>query len=623
MAAQMTSDPASALNGKSVLDELRHAERVQAADVWSVIRFLRPYSSAYVPQFLAMAALLVAEMVINACFPLATKLLIDRGLTAPVKNAGVVVGVLIFLAVANLTIAALGVLLDYLNARTFSSMIMEIRQQLFTRLQGLSMRFFTRTHGGEISSRFSGDVVALEGTLTSLVMWGIEPLLEIVYSLCLLFYFNVWLAAIALLTFPLTLLLPRFFAARAYALSYDKRLREGEVLSAVEENVTAQTVVKAFGLAHAARTRFRALNLLWLAVTFRVHFLGAMVERSATSGSYLVHFLTFGLGAWWVYSDRITLGTLVAFEGTLLSMGYAITGLTQYVPTLAQSAGSIRHIDDLLERSPEVEDAPNAAELPRLGREIAFDDVSFHYEQGAFELQHVDLVIPRGSFTAFVGPSGAGKSTMLSLLLRFYDPTAGAIFFDGHDLRSVSQDSLRAQIGTVFQDAILFNTTLLENIRIGKPSATKDEVEAAARAAEIHEFVVSLPDGYQTIVGERGSELSGGQRQRLAIARALVRDPAILILDEPTSAVDSATEAALNDTLLRIARNRTVFLVTHHLSTALSAAHIVVLGHGRVLEQGSERELLARDGAYRAMWREQRSTEIASELADASPAGMN
>jgi ATP-binding cassette subfamily B protein len=273
---------------------------------------------------------------------------------------------------------------------------------------------------------------------------------------------------------------------------------------------------------------------------------------------------------------------------------------------LAQAAGSVQHLKDLFDQVPEPPDSPAAISLPRLEREIVFDDVGFHYPDGSFELQGLRVRIAKNSYVAFVGGSGSGKSTVLSLLLRLYDPSRGAIHFDGCDVRCATRASLRDQIGMVFQDSFLFNASAFENIRMGRPGATMAEVEAAARAAEVHDFIASLPGGYFTVVGERGGKLSGGQRQRLAIARALVRDPSVLVLDEATSALDPVAEAALNATLLRLARSgRTVISVTHRLRGVVEADWIVVLGEGRVLEQGTHEDLLRLGGTYAGLWRQQ------------------
>jgi ATP-binding cassette subfamily B protein len=579
------------------------SEEVHPRDLWRILRFLGPFTRPHRGPVLLLGTVLLVETLFNFTFPLATQYLIDEGLNN--HNFEVVVVVLVFLGVAAVVMALLGLASDYLNARICSAMVRDIRQRLFDHLQTLSMPFFARTRTGSVLSRFSGDVVAVESTLATLMPWCVIPLLEVTYSVVLMFVFNVWLALIASLVFPLVLLGPRFFATRAFALSYGKRLREAEVLSAVQENVSAHAVVKAFGLQPLAQTRFRGLNTAWLRIAFPVHFLGAMVERTSQTGVYLLHVLVFGLGAYWTYEGSMTVGTLVAFEATFLSMGYALTYVTQYVPSLAQAAGSIHHLDDLFDVRPLVQDAPEAVPLSRLEREIALVDVGFRYEDEGFELSGVDVRIPKGSHTALVGASGSGKSTVLNLLLRFYDPTRGQVLFDGRDIRTGTQDSLRDQMGMVFQDSLLFNATILDNIRMGRPEASEAQVEAAARAAEIHDFIAALPQGYHSVVGERGSQLSGGQRQRLAIARALVRDPAILILDEATSALDYATEAAVNATLLKVAKNRTVITVTHRLGTAATAHHLVVLDKGRVVERGTHDELLARAGVYAALWHNQ------------------
>jgi ATP-binding cassette subfamily B protein len=268
---------------------------------------------------------------------------------------------------------------------------------------------------------------------------------------------------------------------------------------------------------------------------------------------------------------------------------------------------------DLLAVKPTLVDKPQARAAEPFQRDIVFDKVGFWYgEDSGFRMENVDLAIAKGSFVGIVGASGSGKSTMLNLLLRFYDPSAGSLRFDGVDARDFTQESLRAQMGVVFQENFLFNASIIENIRLGKPDASYEEVVAAAKAAEVDETIRGFPDGYDTNVGERGGKLSGGQRQRVAIARALVRDPALLILDEATSALDAVTEAKLNETLARIAKTRTVVSVTHRLGSVEGADHILLLDHGEVVEQGGHDQLMALDGLYAALWRKQRIRQEAA-----------
>jgi ATP-binding cassette subfamily B protein len=300
----------------------------------------------------------------------------------------------------------------------------------------------------------------------------------------------------------------------------------------------------------------------------------------------MTQLIVLSIGAVMTYRNIISVGTLTSFQVLLVGLNLNILGLTSSIPAFIDGVAGLQRISDILSETPAIQEAPDAIDLPHFSSDINFDDVTFSYSQDRGGVKNLSLKIRQGDFAVFVGQSGAGKSTIVNLLTRFYDPDKGRILFDGIDLRHATVRSLRSQIGLVSQDVILFNCSVRENIRMGYLEATDEQVEAAAKAAEIHKFILSLPQGYDTPVGDRGGQLSGGQRQRIALARALVRNPAILILDEATSALDPATEAEILATIERITKERTVILITHRMAHALRADVMYVLENGSLVVSG-------------------------------------
>jgi ATP-binding cassette subfamily B protein len=584
---------------------------------WRLIRSLSPYFRPYWMEIAAIILGLMLEMAFNTAFPLSLKFLIDGALIS--RDHRIMIFILALLGGGVVVTSAAGLGRDYLYARVSSSALSNLRFAMFNHLRRLSMDFYARARVGGILSRFSGDLAVVESALAMALPWGALPALEIVSSTALLFLLDYRLALIAMLIWPLSLIGLRYFAPRAVKSSYQKRELESAMLSAVQEAVMAQPVVKAFGLEMPMLANLSERNAGLFNSAVRVSFLSALVERSAGIGILILNVCIIGVGAYRAFNGRLSVGTLVSFETVFLTLSYSISYVSQYVPSLVQATGGLGHIQRLLDQQPNVVDAPGATPLPRPSRELTFRDVTFSYTGEQLNLSDLDLRIAHGEFVAFVGPSGSGKSTLLNLLLRFYDPLRGSISIDGRDLRDLTQESLSSQIAVVFQENFLFNTTIRENIRVGNPRATDQEVEAAAIAAEIHDFIISLPQGYNTPAGERGSRFSGGQRQRIAIARAILRDPAILILDEATSALDPASEAAINTTLARLAQGRTVISITHRLSSVLVADRVFVLDQGRLVESGRPEELLAFDRVYSKMWRKQQ--EISCIDADHAAAG--
>jgi ATP-binding cassette subfamily B protein len=397
----------------------------------------------------------------------------------------------------------------------------------------------------------------------------------------------------------------RILAARANRFSPQHTRDQAAVLATVQDLITGHLVFKVFGFQRRALERFNRQLARLAASGARDSLNQRMITRVIESMAALTQLIVGGAGVWLIVHHTLTVGTLTAFIGLLGVLGTALIRFALGLPDWLSSAGALRRVDALLAEQPAVRDAPDATPLAPVAREIRFDRVGFHYTGEQFATRDVSFTIPAGQWVALVGRNGSGKSTLLSLMLRLWDPQEGSITIDGHDLRAVTHDSLYAQFGVVFQETLLLNDTVRENIRVGRPEATDAEVEAAARAARLHEAIVALAHGYDTNVGERGGYLSGGQRQRIALARALVRNPRVLILDEATSALDPASETAFNETLEQLTTARTVIAVTHRLASVVHADHIFVLDGGRLVEHGRHEDLLAGGGVYQDLWNRQ------------------
>jgi ATP-binding cassette, subfamily B, bacterial len=558
-----------------------------------------------------VAAGLLVETSFNSLLPFSFKFIVDQGL---VGGNHVLLGqIIIGLALGAVAASAIGLGRDYLYARLSANVLRDLRQLMFDKLQLLSMDFFSRASVGDVLSRFASDLAALETALANAVTWGVLPALDVLANTVLLFVLDWRLALIAMLVWPFCLFGPRLLAPHAVAASYARKNEDGAAIALVQENLISRPVVEAFGLEQMTRASFLERNARLARSVLRFSFFSSMVERSAGIGIMLLQVLVLGVGAWMAVRGEITVGALAAFQALFLNLAFSLSYAVQYAPTLLQAAGGMQRIDELLAERPNVSDRPGARTLPLLERGIDFEHVSFGYDADDPTLQDISLHIPAHASAAFVGTSGSGKSTMLNLILRLYEPNSGRVTFDGIDLREATQRSLRAQMSVVFQDSFLFNVSAAENIRLSKLDATRQEIEQAARAAEIHDTIMALPQGYDTPLGERGGRLSGGQRQRISIARAILRDPRILVLYEATSALDAESDAAINTMLARVGKGRMVLSVTHRLASASNADQICVLDHGRVVEFGTHQELLSRRAYYWRLWNKQSGFMISSD----------
>jgi len=546
--------------------------------IW-FFKTLNKYIASYKWQFILLFICLIFDAAFDSVFRASLKFIIDAAIVP--QNYGLLVLILSLLAVGAILYACIGLLGIFLGARLGILITNNIRHSLFEHLQSLSMEFFGRRSAGDIVNCLIADVQKVEnGVITMGLTVVVLELSNFLFSLVFLFLLNWQLALLSLIGLTLCTIAPAKIASLATDAGYQLLQKEGKIASVVEENILSQTVVKLFGLENQMSKDFsRDLKDL-KQVYVRATFLSYLVQKVPMIGFVMTQLLVLSIGAVMTYRNIISVGTLTSFQVLLVGLNLNILGLTSSIPAFIDGVAGLQRISDILSETPAIQEAPDAIDLPHFSSDLYFDDVTFSYSQDRGGVKNLSLKIRQGEFVVFVGQSGAGKSTIVNLLTRFYDPDKGRILFDGVDLRHATIRSLRSQIGLVSQDVILFNCSVRENIRMGYLEATDEQVEAAAKATEIHQFILTLPQGYDTTVGDRGGQLSGGQRQRIALARALVRNPAILILDEATSALDPATEAKILTTIERITKERTVIFITHRMANALRADVTYVMENG-------------------------------------------
>jgi ATP-binding cassette subfamily B protein len=577
----------------------------QAAGAFATIwRFTWPHMRQYKTWLIFVGIGLFVETLFNVIMPLSLKYLIDDALGE--EDFQALYTILTVLAAAGIITSIVAVWYERWDARLAAATISDVRARLFDHVQSLPAAFFGRTKRGEILARFSVDMAGYESSVKTFANSALLPFLELIAGIGLMIWLNWQLAAVALLVFPITLIGPRLLTPKAVQANYEQKVNESAILGVVQENIGAQMVVKAFGLQRKALGWFTFRNQAARRSMADATFLSTMVERTVTISVLLLHLVVLAIGAYLATIGKISIGTFVTFESAFWEISYNIAHLMHFIPVAIQASAAVRHMEELLDEPTRGADRPGAPDMPRITNNITFDRVSFKYEgSDAQVLDSLTLKLDVGKRIAIVGPSGSGKSTLLNLILRLYTPTDGKVTIDGVDIRRVTRDSLRNSMAVVFQENMLFNLSLRENIRLGLEGATDKEVEDAAKKAEIHKFIMTLPDKYDTVVGERGDSLSGGQRQRIAIARAIIRNPSVLLLDEATSALDQTTEAALNATLLKVAKGRTLISSTHRLTSVVEMDEIIVISGGKAIERGTHAELLAKKGMYAQLWADQ------------------
>jgi ATP-binding cassette, subfamily B, bacterial len=509
-------------------------------------------------------------------------------------------------AIAIVIIAILRAFFAYLStvgmALAASHVMTEIRDQLYSHLQRMSIGFHTHNKSGDLIARVTQDVDLLKNAAITALLPLLTNLFTLVGMVAVMLWMNWQMGLIALTVLPLFVIIAARVSQKIRRVARQQRQLEGDMTATVAESMNAVKVVQALSLQGMLERIFSEQNHRSHKDGAKTKTLSAELERIVEVLVAIATALILWLGVQMILANKVTPGDLLVFTSYLKVAFKPMRQLAKYTGQIAKAAASGERILQLLDTEPEISDPVGAKIAPRLRGQVSFDRVTFGYSPETAVLRSLSFAVAAGEKVALVGPSGGGKSSLVSLLLRFYDPIDGRIEFDGHDLREYQLESIRRQISIVLQDSVLFATTVRENIAYGELGATENEVIAAAKLANAHEFIMAMPQGYETILGERGATLSGGQRQRIAIARAAIRQAPIVILDEPTTGLDQENEQAVTEALDRLTTGRTTFWITHNLQAARHADRILYIEQGRLMEQGSHAELIRQQGRYAAMY---------------------
>ncbi|HEY6402000.1 MAG TPA: ABC transporter ATP-binding protein [Blastocatellia bacterium] len=493
----------------------------------------------------------------------------------------------------------------YQTSRVGYQMVHILRRELFSHLQGLSLYFHNRARSGELLNRVTTETDVLKDTFAESVMTASSQLLTVTGMFVIMFLLNWKLALIAMATLPIIFYALASIYRKLKVTARKQREREGIIAARLSEVLTSVPLVKAYGRERYEQERFDAESAITLEQGIEAERLAAVAMRSLELIKAAGLWVIVLFGALLALRGEMTPGDVLVFTAYLADMYKPLRNLAKLSTRYSRAMVSVRRIQEIFETEPESSDDASAVDAPPLKGEIVFDHVSFDYGNGRKVLDDVSFTIAPGQRVALVGPSGSGKSTVASLLLRFYDPRSGEIRIDGVDITRYSRESLRREIGIVLQDSILFGASIRENIAYGKPEASLEEVIEAARQAHAHDFIISLPEGYDTVLGERGATLSGGQRQRICLARAIIKRPSALILDEPTSAVDAESAALIHDAMERLQHGKTTIVIAHNFTAMEKFDQILVLKNNRVLERGAHEGLLEQKGHYYRLYQRQ------------------
>ena len=576
--------------------ELHRPDPDAPRPVGRVARLFKPYRR----QLLALLGLILVSAGLGIVSPFLLREVLDTAI--PEKDTQLLSLLVAGMVAIPVVTGALGIGQTWLSNRVGQQVMHDLRTSVYRHLQRLSLAFFTRTRTGEVQSRIANDIGGIDNVVTNTATSIVSNTTTVVATIVAMFLLDWRLAVFSLALLPLFVFLTRRVGAVRRALAAERQSTMADVSSLVEESLSVSGVLlgKTMGRAPDLAERFEGESRTLADLEVRQRMAGRWVMASIQATFAIMPALVYWFAGWSFAhgNDAITIGTVVAFTTLQTRLFFPIGQLLSVGVDIQTSLALFERIFEYLDLPVDIEEGPRSLETAS-PMTVEFEGVSFRYDdEGDWTLRDIDVTVPAGAKVALVGETGSGKTTMGYLVARLYDANRGAVLIDGVDVRELSFESLSSAVGVVSQDTYLFHASIRENLRFAKPEASDEEIEEAARAAQVHNLIASLPEGYDTLVGERGYRFSGGEKQRIAIARTILRNPPVLVLDEATSALDNETERAVQSALDDLATGRTTIVIAHRLSTIRDADEIVVLGNGRVLERGTHEELIALGGAY-------------------------